>query len=388
MLSMIYRNENGYLSLRRTESHTWSHSATKEGGSRMRKMVDSIRKGKPVFIGLEDSKRTWKLCVRSGGMVIHETSMPAQYAVLYSYLKNQYPDCRITIMYEAGFKGFTLHDRLVSDGFFCVVTPPHRVTQEKGNRVKCDKIDARRLAINLETGDFHRCHAPDQELREDRQISRSLVQIQKDIIRCKNRIRKFLDFHGYEEAFPAGNWYDRDYEKLRELKLSPTLQICFDSLFKELDLYEEIKTTLRAKLKALCAKEKYKKTFDLLESAPGIGWFTAIRLVLEWGEDLSRFSTGKEFASFTGLTCREYSTGETVHRGRITGQSNPAVRAWLVEAAWTAYKRDPALLKKFEAVLGSTKSKKKAIVAVARKLAVRLRAVVLTGVPYQLGVIQ
>jgi transposase len=42
-------------------------------------MQDFIVKGKQIFVGLEDSKRTWKLCVRCGGMIVHETSLPADY---------------------------------------------------------------------------------------------------------------------------------------------------------------------------------------------------------------------------------------------------------------------------------------------------------------------
>jgi len=39
----------------------------------MKKKQDWIVAGKAVFVGLEDSKRTWKLCVRAEGMVVHET---------------------------------------------------------------------------------------------------------------------------------------------------------------------------------------------------------------------------------------------------------------------------------------------------------------------------
>ena len=120
----------------------------------MKKMINYTAKDKEIFVGLEDSKLTWKLCIRSEGIVIQETSMPARYEVLKAYFRNGYPGCKIKVIYEAGFKGFTLHDRLVSDGIECVVTPPHTVTQEKDSRVKCDKIDARRLAINLENGDW------------------------------------------------------------------------------------------------------------------------------------------------------------------------------------------------------------------------------------------
>ncbi|MBN2267689.1 MAG: hypothetical protein JW725_05140 [Candidatus Babeliaceae bacterium] len=58
----------------------------------MRKMKETIVKGKFIFIGLEDAKRTWKLCVRSEGMIVNETSMPGKYEVLKSYLQNKYPE--------------------------------------------------------------------------------------------------------------------------------------------------------------------------------------------------------------------------------------------------------------------------------------------------------
>ena len=163
----------------------------------MRKMQKYIVKGNRIFVGLEDSKNTWKVCVRCDGMIVHQTSMPVDYKNLRNYFMNRFPACEIQVMYEAGFQGFWLHDLLEADRINCIVTPPNRVTQEKDNRVKNDKIDARRLAINLENGDYKSCYVPDRERREDRQISRTLDQVQKEIVRTKNRIRKFLDFHGF-----------------------------------------------------------------------------------------------------------------------------------------------------------------------------------------------
>ena len=65
---------------------------------------------KDIFIGLEDSKTTWKIYVRCERMIIHEVSMPAKYENLHNYLKSKYPSCRIRLIYEAGFSGFWLHD--------------------------------------------------------------------------------------------------------------------------------------------------------------------------------------------------------------------------------------------------------------------------------------
>ena len=54
---------------------------------------------------------------------MQETSIPAKYEVLQAYLMNRYPNCEITVMYEAGFQGFWLHDLLEDDDIKCIVTP-------------------------------------------------------------------------------------------------------------------------------------------------------------------------------------------------------------------------------------------------------------------------
>ncbi len=85
----------------------------------MKKQTQEISRNEKVFVGLEDSKKTWVLCVRNNGMIIHETSMPADYEVLHNYFHNRFPECQIQVIYEAGFRGFGLHDQLVVDGWEC-----------------------------------------------------------------------------------------------------------------------------------------------------------------------------------------------------------------------------------------------------------------------------
>lgn len=353
----------------------------------MRKMQEFIVQGKQIFVGLEDSKRTWRVCVRCEGMVVHATGMPARYEGLRAYFLNRYPGCTIAVMYEAGFQGFWLHDLLEEDGIRCVVTPPNKVSCPKDERVKTDKRDAYRLAMNLETGDYTACRVPDKERREDRQISRTLSQMQKNIRAEKNRIRRFLDYHGLNEGLPAGAWTDKDYLRLKDMELPYSLKVTLDAYLVVLDTLFAIEKKLENELKALCEKERYQEPVRLKRSAPGVGWLSAIRFTLEWG-NLDRFPTGKRFAAFTGLTCREYSTGETIRRGHITGQSSEYIRSWLIECAWRAIRIDPALLAFFMRVWKKTGSKKKAIVAVARKLAVRIRAVELSGQPYCMSVVE
>jgi transposase len=353
----------------------------------MKTMQEYIVKGKEIFIGLEDSKRTWKISARCEKIEVHYISIPAVYSVFKSYLRKHYPNCKITVIYEAGFKGFELHDKLVLDGWNSVVTPPNKVTEEKDSRVKTDKIDCRRLAKNLENGDFKSCFVPDQEQRSDRQISRTLVAIQKDITRVRNRMRKFLDFHGLGQNLPAGTWNHTHYRLLMEMELEGALGISLTIYKEQLKHLMEFKLRLKRELQKLSKKQRYAATFKIFESAPGIGWLTAIRLILEWGEDLSHFKSGKHLSSFIGLTSSEYSTGETVRKGRITGQGHTFVRSWLIQCAWTAVKRDSVLLEKYTRVWHNSGSKKKAIVAVARKLSVRLWRCAINKEPYVNGLV-
>ncbi len=352
------------------------------------KVQQHVVEGKEIFVGLEDSKRTWKLAVRCERMVIHTVSMEAKCKGLLKYLETKFPGCLIHLIYEAGFKGFNLYDRLIEAGIDCVVIPPHMVTQPKVSKVKTDRRDANRLAIILENEDFKdACCVPDKERREDRQISRTLIGIQKDLIRVKNRIHKFIDFHGIEVSL-RGYWGRDELRILKELPLKGPLKISFDVLLTQLEELTCHQATLRNGLRALCQKPRYKKAFDIARSLPGIGWFTAIRLILELGEDLSRFTTGEKVASFVGLTCSEYSSGESECKGRITGMGSGFIRGVLIENSWVAVKRDPVLLAKFSRIWRSSGSKKKAIVAVARTLIVRLRACVVSGTPYVMGTVR
>ena len=77
-------------------------------------------------------------------------------------------------------------------------------------------------------------------------------------------------------------------------------------------------------------------------------------------------------------------SGETTCKGHITRQGNSRVRHILNQAAWQAISQDLDLKKFFERLYPKT-GKKKAIVAVARKLIGRLRAAFRKGVLYQLN---
>ena len=74
----------------------------------MKERREYILRNEKVFVGVDDSKKTWSLCIRSEGIIVHETSMPAQYGVLRNYFNNKFPKCQIEVMYEFLSIGHTM----------------------------------------------------------------------------------------------------------------------------------------------------------------------------------------------------------------------------------------------------------------------------------------
>ena len=97
--------------------------------------------------------------------------------------------------------------------------------------------------------------------------------------------------------------------------------------------------------------------------------------VCEW----ARFKNRREVSSYTGLCPGEYSSGGKRRQGHVTKHGNPRLRAALVEAAWRLVRfqaQYPPVARRLTVLARGAKAtgaaRKKAIVAVARHLAVDL----------------
>lgn len=104
----------------------------------------------------------------------------------------------------------------------------------------------------------------------------------------------------------------------------------------------------------------------------GLGSLTSALLeseILDW----KRFTNRRQVASYTGLCPSEYSSGESRKQGAISKHGNPRVRHQLVEAVWRLQSWQPHYppLKKLQEASGA-RARKRAVVAVARRLAIDL----------------
>ena len=122
------------------------------------------------------------------------------------------------------------------------------------------------------------------------------------------------------------------------------------------------------------------KSCQVLMSIPGVGPMTAANFVLAVDE-VGRFSKSKSVAAYFGLTPKRYQSGQMDFNGRISKRGDRVVRHHLYESAGvllTRVKKESAL-QAWGRRIAKRSGMKKARVAVARKLAVIMHQMLLTG---------
>lgn len=338
-------------------------------------------RGKEVFVGIDVHKESWQVTVRTEGEEVFHGRIPGQYHALQKIL-NRFRGSKIKVAYEAGPCGFGLHDQLKEDGVEGIVVPPSLIPIESGNRVKTDKRDSRKLAKLLEGNLLRRVHVLTEEERMDRELLRTrhqLVTHRSDVAR---QIKSKLLFHGISSPF-AGNqgWTSKYVQWVRSL--SPRSPSFKESLEVLIDLYEYLSKQLmriNRKVAELSRADKYRGKVKLLRTVPGVGLLTGMEVLVEL-QEVGRFRRSEEIASYMGLTPSEYSTGEHIRQGRITRSGNWRVRNALIESSWILIGKDP-WMRMIYMRLKSHKGAKRAIIAIARKLIIILRSMLLRNMPY------
>ena len=105
-----------------------------------------------------------------------------------------------------------------------------------------------------------------------------------------------------------------------------------------------------------------------LKTIPGVGNRMA-ELIVAVIADPHRFKNGREVGAYAGLVPRQFESGMMQRAGRITKQGPAVLRRLLVQIAWGMKRRSARVSALFERLThGQRTRRKKAIVAVARKI--------------------
>jgi transposase len=271
-------------------------------------------------------------------------------------------------VYEACGFGFSLQRQLSELEIHCYVVCPQKL-DEQNKRVKTDSLDAKALVLKLDrfvqgNGDaLAIVRVPTEQEEHCRAIHRQREQLVKVRKMLEAQGRSLMVNHGIE---PVKNWWKpRNFAALNVPAWIKGL----------LHNSQPILVALQEKIQAVTLQLQAAATAT---QPRGLGKMTSVIVDREIG-DWKRFNNRRQIASYTGLCPGEYSSGNTRLQSCVTKHGNPRLRAALVELAWRLVRLQPNYkgvrrwkerLKK--GVLTTGAARKKAIVALARQLAIDL----------------
>ena len=335
---------------------------------------------KKVFIGIDVHRHRYSVTCICEGDQVKSFSQKADDFILVETLRKTFPGAELFSAYEAGFSGFCLHRYLESSGVKNIVVNPSSIEISSNDRVKTDKRDSLKIATQLSVGRLKSILIPSIERERKRLLTRTRAQLVRERTRLKNMIRFRLHQFNLISIDRKTAMNLKYVKEILELDLAPELKQVLVSYKILLEALEEQISSLDAKLRTQAKEDELEA---LYRSAPGIGPIAARVLSNELG-DMSQFRNEKALFSYTGLTPQEYSSGQHRRLGHISRQGNSHIRGILIECSWVAIKYDSRLREDFKQ-LSMRVGKKRAIVAIARKLIGRIRAAIRSNSPYKLN---
>jgi transposase len=335
--------------------------------------MESCFAGKELFVGVDVHKKRWVVSVRTYDLELKTFSMIADAEQLEKLLAQNYKDALLHIVYECCFSGFWIYDYFHNKGYDIIVTPTNRIYRD-GSVVKTDKIDSRKLAFQHSRGLLRAVKVPTEKIREYRSIFRIYDKEKVREGQILRQIRCILEVRNHPLKWER--WNKEMIERLKSVKFQEAIfNRKFEQLLRE---YEYVKDQIKdseIRIKEIGEDEELRSKIKRIEKINGVGIVSAARLVAFLFDKKSRFETGEKLAHYLGLTPGEHSSGEEIIRQRTGLVGNKQLRSIIIQLAWVAVRKDGSLLNKFERVYRKSGSKQKAIVAVARKLMMKVYAI-------------
>lgn len=340
-----------------------------------------------LFIGIDIHKRSWKIKTATDLFDGKSFTCPPSPDKLKQWVDKHFAGYEVSCAYEAGCCGYHAHRSFISYGWNSIVVNPADIARtQKSQYQKTDKIDAALICRELKDGRLKSITIPDPKREALRALFRRRNDLVKDFRKIKSTIIMQLLYLGVEipQEHDNSNWTHAFRNWIRSLDLG---FITSDfSLQNRLGHFEFLDKNIREvsnQLRKYC-RTNYKKDFDLLQSIPGIGGIVACGILSEIG-DLRRFKNNKQLASYVGLIPSVKQSGDHSKTNGMTPRANRIMRSYFVEASWQALRFDPVMQAYYRSHKG--KDSKRILIKVARKLLCRTRAVIVSGIPYEVGVV-
>lgn len=287
---------------------------------------------------------------------------------------------------EAGTHSPWISRLLEECGHCVVVANPRKLRAIYTNDLKSDHVDAQMLA-RIARVDPHLL-APIQHRGKDAQKDRAVLQARDALVRMRsmviNQVRGITKSFGERLSDCDGACF---HKKVRD-EIPKPLQGALYPLLRQIGNITKEISGMDKMIAKMCVKS-YPET-QLLQSIQGVGPITSLAFVLTL-EDPQRFSSSRMVGPFLGLTPRRDQSGQRDPQLRITKAGNKFMRQLLVGSAQYILgplNKQDSELRQFGLRLAGPKNdkgkhdqklKKKAVIAVARKLGVLLHNLWVTG---------
>jgi transposase len=316
------------------------------------------------FIGIDVHKRESQVCILAAEGDVVEKRIRTERG-RFSELLGGRPRARILI--EASTESEWVARCLEGLGHEVVVADPNFAPMyaTRSRRVKTDKRDARTLAEACKLGAYkpaHRTSDSRRHLRARLAVREALVRTRTRYISLMRALVRREGFHvgsGSAEAFPS---------RLEAMELPEHLKAEVEPL---LSLMEPLNEQIAALNEALEQVARQDAVVANLCTTPQVGPVTASAFAAAV-DNPERFDNAHQVESYFGLVPSEMSSGERQRKGRITKAGNARVRWLLVQVAVSMMRlrtADTAHLRAWAERIAARRGKKTAVVALARKLA-------------------
>ena len=335
------------------------------------------------FTGIDVSLRSVSICiVDDKGQLCREAKLDAQVDVIARWLHDFSAEVT-SVGIEAGALSQYLTYGLQAAGFEVICLEARQVKNTlAAMRNKTDRNDARGIAQILRTGWYSRVHIKSLHSHRVRALLASRKAILKKCVDLENELRGLLRIFGIRLASRVGHGhFDAEVRETfaHDEMLSCALTPLLDARTMLYKTYLKLDNAIHALVKVdpLCTR---------LMSIPGVGPITA--LTFKAGvDDPARFKSSRNVAAHFGLTPKRYQSGEMDNPGHISRAGDADVRSVLYIAAHSLLTRNAqwSSLKAWGMRLAKTRGHRRAVIAVARKLAVILHRMWLDSSDFRWG---
>ena len=334
------------------------------------------------YAGLDVSLRSCAVCiVDTKGKVVLERELACDVTDISNWLRKfAHPIERVG--FEAGTMSQHLFFGLQAEGFDVVCMEARQVNAAlSAMRNKTDKNDARGIAQILRTGWFSPVHMKSREAHGLRALLSSRKALLNKTIDLSNEVRGLLKIFGLRlpKTVSHGSFDDivRPMIQMDDVLIHALIPL----LDARVALYQHYLELDRRVKRAAGHDEVCMR----LMTVPGVGPICALTFKAAV-DDPSRFKCSRTVAAHFGLTPRRYQSGESDNPGRISRAGDRDVRSTLYSAANAMLMRTMAAShkKSWGMRLMRTKGRRRAVVAVARKLAVLLHRMWIESTEFRL----